>query len=225
MGLPGRVYCRLWRALAGEDSPTHRGLPVAELLAPLPLLALAVLAVNDRMLKGSAVPAWLTGKLSDFAGVFVFPLVVTAVFDLAVLGISRLGARVDFTLRRWKLVMAIGLTAVVFATIKISPIASRAMAHGLSTIAGQSHVVADPTDLIALVMLAGTWWHGRRTIARGSYGRLALAQHRAMVEPFSDAVLCGADPAKVGTLHEEIAIWVNGGQADRVASALDPLRT
>ncbi|MBL9036956.1 MAG: hypothetical protein JNG84_00445, partial [Archangium sp.] len=44
-------------------------------VAPLPLFAVALLAINDHLLKGSGlVPALVTGKLSDFAGLFFFPL-------------------------------------------------------------------------------------------------------------------------------------------------------
>src|SRR3954465_9682891 len=40
-------------------------------------VALAVLALNDHILKGAGVlPAWLTGKLSDFAGMIVAPVLL-----------------------------------------------------------------------------------------------------------------------------------------------------
>jgi hypothetical protein len=219
------MYGRTWRVLAGKDGPAHRGLPAAELLAPLPLVALLLLGVNDWVLKGSGAPAWLTGKLSDFAGLFVFPLVVTSAIDTVLLVVARLGAPVDFTLRRWKLAVAIGGTAVVFAAIKLSPVAAHWVSRGLSSIAGTSQIVADRTDLIALVVLGGTWWHGRWTIARGSYGRLELARRRHLAAPFVDAVSCGADPANIGTLDEAVNQWVNGGKPDPVVAALDPLRT
>src|SRR5690349_14518972 len=94
---------RARRILAGDDGPARAGLPINELLAPLPLVALALLGINDWVLKPSSAPEWLTGKLSDFAGLFVFPLVATAAFDLVLLVLFRLGAPVDYTLRRWKL--------------------------------------------------------------------------------------------------------------------------
>jgi hypothetical protein len=44
-----------------------------------PIVALIVLVANDHVLKGSALaPAWLTGKLSDVAGLFLFPILLTA---------------------------------------------------------------------------------------------------------------------------------------------------
>src|SRR4029078_4660145 len=47
-------------------------------------LALAVLVVNDQLLKGrGVVPSWLTGKLSDFALVVVAPTLVAAILPRA----------------------------------------------------------------------------------------------------------------------------------------------
>lgn len=41
--------------------------------------ALVVLLLNDHVLKGAGlVPAWLTGKLSDFAGLIVAPILAAA---------------------------------------------------------------------------------------------------------------------------------------------------
>jgi len=43
-------------------------------------VALAVLVVNDHVLKGAGLlPGWLTGKLSDFAGLVVAPVVVSTI--------------------------------------------------------------------------------------------------------------------------------------------------
>jgi len=48
-----------------------------DLAHPLPLLAVVVLCLNDHFLKGSGLlPGWLTGKLSDFAGLFFFPILL-----------------------------------------------------------------------------------------------------------------------------------------------------
>ena len=69
------------RFLAGSDGPGRTAPPLGELCAPVPLLAIAVMVVNDRVLKGSGAPPWLVGKLSDFAGLAFFPLFVTAAVD------------------------------------------------------------------------------------------------------------------------------------------------
>jgi hypothetical protein len=109
----------------------------AWLLHPLPLAAILVTAANDQLLKGSGLlPAWLTGKLSDFAGLFFFPLVVAAVL------------RAKTAAARTIVVVA---TGALFAAFKLSP---RACAW-IAPIAG---VTPDATDLIALPMLAVAWW-------------------------------------------------------------------
>jgi len=49
---------------------------------PLSLASVALLVANDHLLK-RAYPSVLTGKLSDFAGLFFFPFLLTALFGLA----------------------------------------------------------------------------------------------------------------------------------------------
>jgi hypothetical protein len=171
------LHSAAWRLVAGDDQPGKPGLPCAELLAPVPIALLAILFVNDWIFKPSELPRWLTGKLSDFAGLAVFPLVATAAFDLVLVLAWRLGARVDFTLRRWKLATAIALTGGVFTVMKLVPAIAHAIARVLSIVTGHARVMPDPTDLLALPALAFAWWFGCRTLARGAYGRLAWAAH------------------------------------------------
>ena len=118
------------------------------LLHPLPLAAIALTAVNDHLLKGSgALPGWLTGKLSDFAGLFFFPIAVVAVWRAVARG-------------RWPRVDAAmpaiaAVTAGAFiALFKLSP---RACAW-LPVV-----VVPDASDLLALPMLPlACWWMAAR---------------------------------------------------------------
>jgi hypothetical protein len=204
--------------LAGADGPTRSGLPINELLAPLPLVALALLGVNDWILKPSAAPEWLTGKLSDFAGLFAFPLVATAAFDLLLLAAG--AGRIDYTLRRWKLAVAIGLELIGFTILKLWPAGSDALVRVMRLAFPRTEVMMDATDLIAFVVLPATWWYGRRVIARGPYGRLAWARRRNATAPFDDAVACGAAPTLVTALHAAIA----AGDPEAIASALERLR-
>ena len=141
----------------------------AELLAtralvrPCVLLAIALLVVNDHVLK-SAAPGVVTGKLSDFAGLAFFPLLLAAAAEM--LGVRR-GMRT--------IVIATIATGVVFASIKLSVSAGdvyrvglaalqwpvRALAAGIegAPLPGLRHVslVRDPTDLVALVALVVPW--------------------------------------------------------------------
>jgi hypothetical protein len=140
--------------------PLDRARPAAELTRPLPLLALGLLVVNDHWLKGSSLaPAWLTGKLSDFAGLFLFPVLVFAVV--------RPWARV----RRARLATAAAVsTAIVFAVVKLVP--------GVNAWVNASvaNVVLDPTDLMALPMtLAARRWLCRAPGQRARAGTLARA--------------------------------------------------
>lgn len=222
------MHARLWRLLAGEDSTARGGLPIHELLAPVPLAALVVLIVNDWGLKGSGLlPQWLVGKLSDFAGVLAFPLVLTAACDLVLAGAARLGAPVDPTLRRWKLWAAVVLTGGVFAAMKLSGLVTGWAESAWAALVPGSTIEPDPTDALALLVLPITVWHGRRALARGAYGRLALARRRGPdgdAAPFADAAACGADRALVDELDAATRAWVRGGPAEPVDAALARLR-
>lgn len=104
------------------------------LLSPAFLLAVLVLATNDHLLKGSGLaPGWLTGKLSDLAGLLIAPLL------LATLVGARGGAA------RTACDLAV---ALVFVAIKVDAASARTW----SAIFGAA--VVDPTDLVALPMIA-----------------------------------------------------------------------
>ncbi len=234
MGGPRAVngwYERAWRVLAGGDGVGLAGLPWAEALAPLPLAALALVVINDRVLKPviGAQAGWLTGKLSDVAGVIVAPLVATAVIDVGAWALARLGVPLDWTLRRWKLALALAVTAAGVIAVKLSTGAAGALERGLGGLGFDAHVVVDPTDLLALPALGLAWWQGRRALARGAHGRLAwvAARHRrgaAVAHPFADAVQAGADPLRVAELEAAAAAWLAGGEGEPVDRALARLR-
>src|SRR5262245_31761964 len=103
---------------------------------PLWPLALALLAVNDHFLKGSGLlPGWLTGNLSDFAGLLVAPGVLAALLRL-----SSPRARLS----------ADAATGGVFAAIKVSPMAASALEALTALTPWPWRITVDPTDLIAL---------------------------------------------------------------------------
>src|SRR6185436_11303383 len=92
------------------------------LLSPLALLSLGVLVINDHALKG-AFPGFVTGKLSDAAGMLLFPLLLHALVEI---GCAALGYRLDQASRRTRRAttwLCAGLTALGFAAIKLSPAA------------------------------------------------------------------------------------------------------
>ena len=171
---------------------------------PAVWLSIIVLLVNDHWLK-AASPSWLTGKLSDFAGIFVFPLVATAAVDVVLWAAWQLGASVDFTLRRWKLALAVASTAIGFAVLKLWPEGSAVLVRAMRLVAPHTRVALDATDVTALATLPLTWWYGRRVLARGAYGRAAWALRRGAIAPFADAAACGASSDLVEHLHTALA--------------------
>jgi len=67
---------RARRSTSGRERP-----PGDVLVRPIALAALALLILNDHVLK-SAFPGPLTGKLSDVAGLMLFPIVLVAGWEL-----------------------------------------------------------------------------------------------------------------------------------------------
>jgi hypothetical protein len=124
-------------------TPSLSGLPRA-FAHPLYWVALALLLLNDHVLKGAGIaPAWLTGKLSDFAGLIVAPPVLAA----ALLGL--------FGARRSVLIavaapLAVGLG---FAAIKLDATAAHHAEQLFRVLGVASRIWLDPTDLFALAML------------------------------------------------------------------------
>lgn len=86
------------------------------LLHPVALAALALLLVNDHLLKAQW-PGLLTGKLSDVAGVALMPLLLHGVW----IGALRASGRVPSeNAARLALVAACLLTALAFAAVKLA---------------------------------------------------------------------------------------------------------
>lgn len=111
----------------GERSGSRASL----LASPWFVGSILLLAVNDHLLK-DAWPGWVTGKLSDAAGVAMVAIGLTAL----------IGRRPT----------AFGLAAAAFAVLKTVPLAATWAAPVLG---GATRT--DPTDLLALVVLVPLW--------------------------------------------------------------------
>ena len=221
---------RLRATLAGSEGPGRRALPAGELLDPVALAAVLLLVVNDWFLKGRA-PAGLTGKLSDLAGLVCAPLIATAALDVALWAAARLGAPVDFSLRRWKIAGAAAVIGCAFAAVKLSPAAAHALEQAAGGIGLHWRIAADASDLFTLPGLALAIWLGRREIARVPLGRIEVierAWRRArtpLAAQLADVASCGGDPAAVDSLVAALEASLDGsGGEDPVWQALQRLR-
>lgn len=96
------------------------------LLHPVPILAIAVLVLNDHWWK-HAFPGFVTGKLSDVAGMVFFPLMLQALIEVA-------DRREPFRPSRRVLLGCAVATGLVFSAINLHPVAARVYEVGLGVI-------------------------------------------------------------------------------------------
>lgn len=101
------------------------------LLHPLVLAALALWLLNDHVLK-ALWPGWLTGKLSDAAGMIVFPCFVAALLSWL---LPKLRPRTDL----W---LGIALTMLGMAAVKLTPAGAWAYQHGLGLLQWPMHALS-----------------------------------------------------------------------------------
>ena len=135
--------CNAARVLtdSGDNLMNNEFHPVNALRHPLWWMMLVLLLCNDFVLKSAGIlPGWLTGKLSDFAGLMVFPLFVALIF-------GAFGGR--------RIVWAVLhiVTAVGFIALKTIPAVGNAYVQTLGLLGIQGQVWYDITDLLALVCL------------------------------------------------------------------------
>jgi hypothetical protein len=131
---------------------TVRGRAFAWLGHPVTVAAVVLLIVNDHVLK-AAYPGWVTGKLSDVAGMVVAPPLLAALAGL-------------IAPRRWVPVAAIVTVGVGFTVVKTWVYGAELASLAWSLVT-PSLVRADPTDLLALPFLAVAWWAAHRRPSPG----------------------------------------------------------
>lgn len=136
------------------------GASTRAVLHPLVLTALALLILNDHLWK-AAHGTWWTGKLSDVAGLAVFPLLVSAGGALIGLWPGRMRTIVAVAAVTGAAFAAVKLWApagdgyrVALAALQWPARAIAALVRGDAAPAlGRVRLTADPTDLLALPAL------------------------------------------------------------------------
>lgn len=119
---------------------------------PLPLAAVALLAANDHLLKGSGLlPGAITGKLSDVAGLFFFPLLLSALVR-AGRGLAGRGTSDGPAIAAGSALA----TFAVFTALKLWPAFNAVVERAWGRNA------LDATDLLCLPALAASWLWMRR---------------------------------------------------------------
>ena len=195
---------------------------------------MGVLAVNDHVLKGAGlVPGWVTGKLSDLAGLFFFPLLLTALWDTASFALVRTTrARIDFSLRRAKLALAMAVTLALFVPLKLPGQLSATWIEVYTATLGRvgfpSRVWQDPTDLFALIMLWPAWRLGLAEIRRVPLGRLEVIARTTPPDArgnLADVARLHRDTVAVGELARAYEAHLERPDADSARRASEALRT
>jgi hypothetical protein len=182
--------------------------PWLALVHPLPVAAIALTALNDHLFKqGHLLPAAVTGKLSDVAGLFFFPIaVVTAARAVR----QRFGAR-----RRGEGYGSIAValaTGLVFAVCKLSPAVCRWLSAAVV-------VVPDPTDLIALPALACAWWWLARR--RGGARFTSPAWVRLVVLAGAAVTAAATSPIRGPFIYQPLPMWTVAEPGPRALSCTD----
>ncbi len=181
---------------------------------PGALVALVTLLANDWWAK-RAYPSWVTGKLSDVAGLVMAPLALTAAIGALCWVAMALGARLDPSLTRRRLAFAITAVAAPFLATKLSETAARAVVEVLAIFGGHPRIVCDPTDLLALPALWISWRIGSaelRLVPRGRAHSIWRG-HRALPGALDEVRVAGAEPSSVAALEQAFA--------ERDAAAVD----
>ncbi|MBN2528196.1 MAG: hypothetical protein JXR76_17520 [Deltaproteobacteria bacterium] len=147
---------------------TPMTLPIREYRHPVSLGALLLLIVNDHCLKGAGVaPGWLTGKLSDVAGMIFFPLLLTALWNTLRFA-SHLRRRPstasNIHLERRQLIVSITISALLLTALQTCPEFVAFYESVLATCYFPTVVTSDITDLIALPALYIPWRIGNQII-------------------------------------------------------------
>jgi hypothetical protein len=184
-------------------------LPLGEALHPVTLAAALLLAVNDWVLKPRLGPSAMTGKLSDLAGLVFAPVVLSAAIGLGLHLAAGLGARVDPSLSRRRLVLCTVATGAVFAAVKLDPGAARVLVALISDLGRPAEISLDRTDLWCLPALVIAVWIGCDELRRVPLGRPAAIHRlgRPAGPALADVRWAGAPAERIEALATALDTW------------------
>ncbi len=111
--------------------------PWRAVLHPLWVIGLFVLVINDHVMKTSEHAGWLTGKVSDFAGLLIAPVLLATLLQVR----TKRGV--------WLSALA---TGCVFAAINVSYTAAHYWDR-LASVIYPYYTTVDPSDLVALISI------------------------------------------------------------------------
>jgi hypothetical protein len=123
---------------------------LACLAHPTSFISILLLLFNDMVVK-YYWPGWISGKLSDLAGLYFFPFLIGVLLSLFA---KHLGLHPEKVGK-----ISIAVTGVWFALIKLSPAANHLTSSLVELILDTpSNIALDPSDLVASVSLIPAWW-------------------------------------------------------------------
>jgi hypothetical protein len=162
--------------MASDMRPMDRAatgvVPGMEIFGIVPLLGAVVLILNDQFLK-AAQPSWLTGKLSDVAGMMFFPFLLSATWSWGKYAVLRLGQKPvfppDVALTLPVLTVCVALSGFCLAFINVSAFGNDCYVQLLCAInffnrSGDIQSTMDASDCLALAILPAVWWWGKQWI-------------------------------------------------------------
>ena len=161
---------------------------------PAWIAAVAVLLVNDHVFKPWALAETVTGKVSDFAGLFIFPVLLA----------SLIGARTRTSLHGCAVA-----TALVFAAINVFPSIAIAF-DAIASVAMPFVTTTDPTDLVALVAIPVSLRVLQPAMVRQSTPRIA-EMFAATLAVFVCSA-SGSPPCGEGAFDSECAAFEERGR-------------
>jgi hypothetical protein len=168
------------------------------LASPAFIVALLALVGNDFLLKG-LLHDWLTGKLSDFAGLFVFATLVLACLP-----------------RRPR--AALAATALLFAWWK-SPLSQPFIELGNTLLPFTLHRTVDVTDLLAFAVLPAAWANFVHWRRRGASRFIVYPVGLAAVLAVTATTF--APPFSGGAVHLEDAGVASQDSVEGLYAAID----